>query len=346
MITDSAPPTTAPLRVVVVGAGPMGRWWLRTVTESDEVELVGLVELDPDLAQRALTDAELDVPVVASVTALIEQGVTPDAVINVTVPRAHLPVNAEALQLGLPVLCEKPLSESLVECLQMAQVSEQTGQLLMVSQSRRYWPAVTALQSQIELIGPLELAFCEFAKAPRLDGFRVVMPQPLLVDMAIHHFDLSRKLLGADPVSVHAQSWNPSWSWFAGDACASATFTYDSGARFTYAGSWVSPGLETSWNGEWRLAGPTGSATWDGDHAPIMQTDDGEVVTAELGDEPDQIAGSLREFVHAVRTGTTPQGEVHSNITSIAMVLAAVRSAETGDPVVIADLIDQARAQV
>jgi len=333
-----------PLRLVQVGAGGMGQAWLRTITENPRVELVGLVDLDVELARTAAADAGLaGVPVGVSIDALGEVGA--QAVINVTVPRAHLPVNAQALRQGLPVLCEKPLSESLAECLRVAALSEVTRTLLMVSQSRRYWRAVGTLRSQLEQIGPVELAGCDFARGPHFGGFRETMPHPLLVDMAIHQFDLARMLLEADPVSVVAQTWNPSWSWFDGDACASAIFTFDSGARFTYTGSWCSPGWETSWNGSWRLAGPHGSAVWDGDHAPTVQTVDDEPVTGELGDEPEQIAGSLAEFVHAVRTGITPSGEVHANIASVAMVLAAIQSAETDRPVLIADLLDAARTE-
>lgn len=345
--------TTKPLRLIQVGAGGMGRAWLRTISDNDQVELVGLVDLDVELARTAATEAGFDgVPVGRSITGL---GALPggtgadwpraDAVVNVTVPQAHLPVNAEALRLGLPVLCEKPLSESLSECLRMAALSEVTGRLLMVSQSRRYWRAVVTLQRQLAGLGRIELASCEFARGPRFGGFRETMAHPLLIDMAIHQFDLARMLLQADPVSVVAQTWNPSWSWFDGDACASAIFTFDSGARFSYVGSWCSPGLETSWNGEWRLAGPDGSAVWDGDHAPMMQTAGGEVISGGLGDEPEQIAGSLVEFIDAVRTGVTPSGAVHTNIVSVAMVLAAVRSAETGLPVALADLVAEARAE-
>jgi predicted dehydrogenase len=51
---------------------------------------------------------------------------------------------------------------------------------------------------------------------------------------------------------------------------------------------------------------------------------------------PAAIAGSLREFLNALRTGQTPQGECHDNIKSLAMVFAAIESARTGNRVEIA----------
>lgn len=32
---------------------------------------------------------------------------------------------------------------------------------------------------------------------------------PLLIDMAVHHFDLLRMLLGADPQEMECRAWNP-----------------------------------------------------------------------------------------------------------------------------------------
>ncbi|MFF0264998.1 Gfo/Idh/MocA family protein [Kribbella sp. NPDC004536] len=325
-----------PLRLVQAGAGGMGRAWLRTIAANPSVQLVGLVDLDVEVARAAADEHGYpDVPVATSID---ELAVEFEALIDVTVPVAHPKVSVEALLSGVPVLCEKPLAETVRECLQMAAASEVSGKLLMVSQSRRYFRAVDAFQRQIAELGPIGTLACEFYKAPHFSGFRERMAEPLLVDMAIHQFDLSRKLIGSEPVSVYCDSYNPSWSWFDGNAAASAIFTYADGTRFTFAGSWCAPGLETSWNGRWRASTPGGTATWDGDNAPVAEPE----VPAPLGDEPEEIAGSLVEFVNAVRTGTTPQSEVHSNVVSLAMVEAAVRSANTGAPVRIADIVNDA----
>jgi predicted dehydrogenase len=172
------------------------------------------------------------------------------------------------------------------------------------------------------------------------------MPYPLLVDMAIHQFDLARMLLGAEPTAVFCRSYNPSWSWYRGDAAASVIFEFGDAATFTFDGSWCAPGLETSWTGEWRFNTARGTVRWDGDHAPEAETLDGVRLSQELGESPEQIAGSLAEFVGTLREGGThPNGEVHSNVLSVAMVEAAVRSAETGQRVRLADVINDAYAQ-
>ncbi|TDD17359.1 Gfo/Idh/MocA family oxidoreductase [Kribbella turkmenica] len=329
-----------PLRLLQVGAGGMGRAWLRTIADNADVDLAGLIDLDVPLARTAADEHGYgDVPVAAS---LAELGVEADAVIDVTVPVAHPTVSVDALQRGLPVLCEKPLAETVRECLVMVAAAEVSGKLLMVSQSRRYFRAGNAFARQLAGLGRIGSLSCEFSKAPHFSGFRERMAEPLLVDMAIHQFDLARKLIGSEPVSVYCESYNPDWSWFDGNAAASAIFRFADGTRFTFTGSWCAPGLETSWNGRWRASASGGTATWDGAGAPVAELASGEALPAVVLDEPEEIAGSLVEFVDAVRSSTIPQSEVHANVVSVAMVEAAVRSASTGSPVTIADVLEAA----
>ena len=143
---------------------------------------------------------------------------------------------------------------------------------------------------------------------------------------------------------MYCESWNPSWSWYRGDAAAAAVFTFEDDVRYVYDGSWCAPGAETSWNGDWRASGAAGTALWDGDHEPSSDLD------GRPGDPPaapgigSEIAGALQSFVHAVRSGTTPDGEVHGNVMSLTMVDAAIASARTGRRIVIDEVLEQAHA--
>jgi predicted dehydrogenase len=315
---------------------------MNVIARSPDARLVGLVDLDLDTAKRAVEAAgPLDVATATTLDELLGR-VAADAVITVTTPGAHAEVSTAALLSGLPVLCEKPAADTTSAALSMVAAAEVSNRLLMVSQSRRYWRGLAALRHQVAQLGRLGFVECSFFRGPRFGGFRAEMPDPLLGDMAIHHFDLARDLINTDPVWITSESFNPSWSWYAGDAAAQALAVFADGTRFAYTGSWCSPGLQTSWNGSWRISGEAGTARWDGDHQPVAQTADGAPIPAVPGAGPEEFAGVLAEFIAAIRDGSVPSGEIHRNVMSLAMVEGAIRSARTGRRVVLADLLDEA----
>jgi predicted dehydrogenase len=332
-----------PLRVIQVGAGSMGQAWLRNDAANPDVELVGIVDLDLDAARAgAAVYGDDSIAVHTDLAALIAQ-VHPDAILDITVPVAHHPVTTDSLFAGLPVLGEKPAAQTVAEALSLAAAAEVTGELFMVSQSRRYNDQLVAFKQAASRLGDLGTVSTEFAKAPHFGGFREEMDNVLLLDMAIHPFDSVRYLLDRDPVSVYCDSYNPSWSWFRGDAAASVIFEFEGGIRYTYNGSWCAPGLETSWNGAWRISGAAGSALWNGDDEPSFETPDAD--PAPLAAQPSvgaEIAGSLAAFVRALRSGETPDGEVHGNVMSLAMVEAAIESKDQGRRIAIDDVLERA----
>jgi predicted dehydrogenase len=315
---------SAPLRVVVAGAGDLGPFWAREVMLGDDTELVGWADIDVTRARAAAEAAGLDgLPTGPSVGPLI-QALEPDFVVNVTPPGAHHAVTMAALAHGAHVLSEKPMATTMSEALEMIEAADRAGRLFAVSQNRRYMPELDAFRDEVDALGPLSSVSCGFFrhhKEPRA-GFLLSFPQPLLLDMAIHLFDGARAITGADPLSVYCEAYDPPWSWFAGPAAATAVFEMTGGLRFTFVGNWAAPTDETSWTGAWHVVGENGIATWDGE---------------EAGDrDPERfqgLEGSLADFVAALRTGSVPQGECHDNLRSLAMCHAAVESASLGAPV-------------
>ena len=334
-------------RALLVGAGGMGKAWGKNLqANADLATLVGWVDLRPGAAQEAADELKLSGVATGTDFARILADVKPDFVIDVTVPEAHRDITVAALSAGYPVLGEKPMAHSMDAAREMIAASEASGKLYMVSQSRRYDARLHAYRELIETrLGTVGILNADFYLGVHFGGFRDAMDNVLLLDMAIHSFDQARYLLGdASPVSVYCESFNPSWSWYKGDACATALFEMENGTRFTYRGAWCAEGLASSWECDWRAVGEHGTAKWDGTNTPALaQT----VVTAngfesKLSDKdpatvasgvPGGIAGSLRDFVQALDTGATPMGECHDNIKSLAMVFAAIESAHTGQRV-------------
>ncbi len=332
-------------RALLVGAGNMGKTWGRNLkAHADRVEVVGWVDIRPDAAAKAAAELQIS-PTYTGVDlgeALAET--RPDFVVDVTVPEAHRDVTVQALAAGVPVLGEKPMADTLEHAREMVAASERAGKLYMVSQSRRYDPQLHALRRLIEeRVGPPGILNSDFYIGAHFGGFRDEMPSPLLLDMAIHTLDAARYLCGGDPVAVYCDEFNPAWSWYQGNASATAIFEMTGGLRYTYRGSWCSEGRHTSWEAEWRAVGPNGTATWDGKNPPVADvvTERGaflsqcETHPAEAADIPRGIAGSLGDCLNALETGQTPMGECHDNIRSLAMVFAAIESARTGRRVLI-----------
>ncbi len=333
------------LRAALVGAGGMGRAWARTLTENKDVSLVAWVDVLEERVAEGITELGLtDLAVKDDVEAALTD-LAPDFVVDVAVPEAHHDITRRCLQRRVAVLGEKPMAATLDEARDLVRLSEQYETLFVVSQNRRYNTGLTSFkQLAAGRLGRLGQLNAEFYRAPHFGGFRDEMESPLLIDMAIHTFDAARYVTGADPHSVLCTEFNPSWSWYRGAASAVAEFEFTGGLRFSYQGSWCAQGLETSWDSSWRAIGELGTATWDGSGHPVAEAlpPDGhglgspansrlqrtEAPPAEIAGEG--IAGSLNDFVRALRTGLAPMNECHDNILSLAMVMGALESSRSG----------------
>lgn len=327
-------------RALLVGAGGMGRAWAKNLAACDQVTTAGWVDIRPGAAAQAAADLGLEVAHTGDDLERAIAELRPDFLVDVTIPEAHHDVTLMALAAGVPVIGEKPMADTIERAQAMVAASERSGKLYMVSQSRRYDARIHAYRQLVaEHVGALGILNSDFYIGAHFGGFRDEMAHVLLLDMAIHTLDAARLISGADPVSVYCEEFNPPWSWYRGAASATAIYEMTGGLRYTYRGSWCAEGRHTAWEAEWRAVGPGGSATWDGVGAAVA---DAVVTTGGFFSEvathtvvvqdgvQTGIAGSLRDFLHALDTGATPMGECHDNIKSLAMVFAAVESAESG----------------
>lgn len=345
---ESNDDTMATQKALLVGAGGMGKAWGKNLkAHSDRVEFAGWVDLRPDAAAQAAQELELGSTYTGMDLAQAIADVKPDFIVDVTIPEAHHDVTLTSLTAGVPVLGEKPMAHSMQAAREMVAASEKAGKLYMVSQSRRYDKRLWAYRQLIqENLGDLGILNADFYIGAHFGGFRDEMDHVLLLDMAIHSFDQARFLCGADPVSVYCEEFNPSWSWYKGASSATVLFEMSNGLRFTYRGSWCAEGQMTSWECDWRAVGANGTATWDGSDTLVADRVTGDTgfhrttkaitASAEDADYPfpgGGIAGSLNDFLNALETGSTPHGECHDNIKSLAMVFAAIESAKTGQRV-------------
>ena len=329
----------AKLRAIVVGAGGISGAWFPPLA-AEKVEVAAVVDLARARAEERIAKYRLKAVASDDLARTLRE--TPaDFLIDLTVPEAHCEVTCAGLKAGLPVVSEKPMASSMAEARTMVRTSEQTGRLYMVSQSRRWDPQHDALARTVAAgrIGTLTTLDCDFFLGAHFGGFRDEMPSPLILDMAIHHFDMARMIGGVDPVRVWCEEFNPKGSWYKGDVAANAVFEMTGGVRFAYRGSWCAEGCHTSWNGDWRIIGDRGTLLYDHDQEPH-----GEAVAGRTGFhrllKPVQISrsrvrktgmhGALCEMLALLRTGRKPPCECHDNIKSLAMVFAAMERSRRG----------------
>lgn len=333
------------MRLVQVGCLGMGKRWVQVGLASDLVEVVGYVDVRPDHLRQIQTEFDISPKVCFDDVGQAIDQLSPDAVLIVTPPQFHAEVAVKAMQSGCHVLTEKPLADTWEQCRRIAAVAEETNKVAVVSQNYRYRPPIQALRSIIQegRFGRPGQVTLEFYRGPHFGGFREEMPHPLIVDMSIHHFDLLRYVLQADPVSLYARSWNPEWSWFKGDASATSFIEMkgqgesgvpDSRISVTYTGSWCAQGATTSWNGHWTVLCDGGSIELVND---TLWGQAGEGAPREELPIPDMEstdqAAILEAFVRAIHSEEEPETSARDNIKSIEMVFKTVESCEQGRPV-------------
>ena len=331
---------TRPLRVLLVGCGGISRAWLEPLTQMNQLELIGLVDLVEANARERAAEFGLDVPTGTNLGAMLAS-TRPDLVFDCTVPEAHYGVTLAALGAGCHVFGEKPLADTPQQAEAMVAAAQTAGKTFAVMQNRRYDPNIRTLRSFLQsgVIGTLTTLHADFFIGAHFGGFREAMRHVLIKDMAIHTFDAARFLTGTDPRSAYCLEWNPEGSWYGSDASAVAIFQMTGGLVFTYRGSWCSEGLHTPWESAWRIIGTKGSIIWDAagvrcevageprgliyDHLPVAPPKP-EPSPATSGH-----SAAIEAFVAAVQKGEMPETSCEDNLLSLQMVFAAARSAET-----------------
>lgn len=337
------------MKVVLVGCGAMSNRWLDAARQIEGLAVAGLVDLDAERAQARAREYGLAAAVIGtSVDAVLDQ-TKPDAVFDVVVPAARREVALSAFAHNCHLLTEKPLADSPENARAIVEAARRAGRVHAVVQNRRYIADVRRIRRFLDsgAIGKPTSIHADFFVAPHFGGFREEMRHVLLLDMAIHTFDAARYMVAGEPASVYCQEWEPANSWYRQGSSASAVFDLGGGKVFTYAGSWCADGFRTSWEGSWRIVAQRGSLLWDGHDglkAEVVATGrDGiidktqaiEVPPLDPADRVDGHLGIIKDFMHAIETGTEPETRGADNIKSLAMVFGAIESAETGRRVAI-----------
>jgi predicted dehydrogenase len=178
--------------MAVIGAGQFGKNHCRVVSESEQAELVAVVDSDAGRAAEAaslygakpLTDPR-------EVAGLIDAAV-------VAVPTTlHETIGCALMEAGIDVLVEKPIAHDLAAATRLIDTADRYGRILQVGHLERFNSAVIELERRATL--PL------FFEIHRLNLFSPrSLDVDVVLDLMIHDVDIVLALARAEPQEIRA----------------------------------------------------------------------------------------------------------------------------------------------
>jgi predicted dehydrogenase len=227
----------------------------------------------------------------------------------------------------------------------------------MVNQNYRWFPAPALARRMVRggALGQMVACYLDFHFYFGTGYRYFFLEEPLLGDMAIHHFDALRFVLDDEPIEVSCHSWAEPGTPFAGHPAAVATIRFAKGTLVSYRGSWLTRGPATPYGGHWRLDGTRGTIefTFRGAFEDRETLD--RLTLHRPGAPPETLRlpkmrckdrmGALGAFARWTREGGPPDGAstATDNLKSLALMFAAIRSARhDGATVRVADVLGNA----
>ena len=130
--------STRPLRVCLVGYGLAGAvFHAPLIASTPDLRLHSVVTTDPQRRAR-LAREHPDARALDNVDQLLADPAELDLVVVASPNRTHIPVARAALEAGLPVVVDKPLTAHAAEARDLAALAADRGLLLTVFQNRRW----------------------------------------------------------------------------------------------------------------------------------------------------------------------------------------------------------------
>ncbi len=308
---------------------------------------VDLVVADPDSSAAPADEVRgrelamhLGVTLLDSYDALFEW--QPHAVVVCAENSRHRPLVELAAAHGAHVLCEKPLATTADDASAMLAACEAAGVTLMTAYPVRFHPAFRKLRDAVRagaLGRVVSASGTNNGQAPI--GTRRWFVDPdlagggSLMDHAVHLADLLDDLLGQAPVEVYAQVNRIIHAdEVSVETGGLVVVTYDSGTVATIDCSWSAPASYPAWGGlTLAIDCDEGTVDFDAfsDRVELFDDSAGRLQWLDHGTDLDGLM--LDAFLGGVRSGRPVQPDGAAGLRTLQIVLAAYRSAASGQPV-------------
>ena len=336
------------VRVAVVGLGYWGPNLVRNFNELACAEVVAVCDRDVERLELI----ERRYPAVQAHTSFedVLADETIDVVALATPVSTHFPLGRAALEAGKHVFVEKPLAASTSECLELIQLAESRGLVLMPGHTFLYSPPVVAVR---DLIESGELGELYFVSTSRVNLGLHQKDVSVTWDLAPHDFSILRYWLDEAPIGVRAVTRGciiPSIP-----DVAFIDLEFSSGTLAHVELSWLAPSklrrttivgsrkmvVYDDTSGEPVRVFDSGVVLKDpetfGEYRLTYRT--GDIVSPRI-DAAEPLSAELQDLCEAVLFGTTPRSSAELGLQVVQMIEAADRSHASGGANVALDALD------
>lgn len=261
-----------------------------------------------------------------------------DVVIICLPPFAHTDEVAQAADLGVHILIEKPIALEAAQAWQMVETVERAGIKTQVGFMYRFGEAVERFKMLIDSgnTGPIGLMSASyFANALHASWWRERSKSGgQVVEQAIHLFDLLR-YFGGDAVRVYSRQNNlfhnsvPAYDI---EDVSVTTVEFASGALgVVYA---TNAAVPNRWLKEWRVVTKNMLAEFtDWNRATFTPTQSPNLLPVTIQAEKDVFVAQLQDLIRAIQSNGSTRTPMREGARSLDLVLAAAASSERGVPV-------------
>lgn len=180
------------LKVAVIGVGYLGRFHAQKYAAMEDVDLLGVVDVDPERA--ALIAAEVGTKAYGALSEIP----VPVQAVSVAVPTSlHAAVAVPLLKKGISVLLEKPIAADMPAAEAILSAAKTGKARLQIGHLERFNPAILKLRERIT--SPM------FIEVHRISPFKERGTDvDVILDLMIHDIDIILSLVGSEIVSVES----------------------------------------------------------------------------------------------------------------------------------------------
>ncbi len=356
-----------PYKVIQVGTGGHGKSWCRMFLppniEEGLIEVVAAVDINAEALENAREFLDLSPDhCYTDVKKAFDENPA-DFCTIVVPPAAHEEIVDVALDHDLHILSEKPIADTLEASVRIANKVKAAGKKMGVTMTHRFAQHKTTFRKELRSgrCGALDYIVFRFTCDARKFGawgkFRHEIPDPLMVEGAVHHLDIIADLADSKCDTIYAQTWNPPWGEFAGDSQGLVMMKFQNGTRAIYEAAKTNAVGLNCWGREYIRAECENATLILSDHRVerFLHNPSQRINNARAG-EGEEIppleqpkwhnTWLVDQFVRWLDGGEPMETNVEDNLQSVALVFSAIESSRSGEPVKVQEFLAKTSKEI